>query len=83
MPSRSSGTEQYDFGIAYVAHAERWDVAEINGQLAERDCSITYRKGRKKLAVATIHRDLDSLRAEVEFERTIASFAKAATGRAS
>jgi len=73
-------TEQYDFGIAYVGHAERWDVAEINGRLAERDCSITYRKGGKKLAVATIHRDLDSLRAEVEFERTIATFTKAAAG---
>jgi NADPH-dependent 2,4-dienoyl-CoA reductase/sulfur reductase-like enzyme/nitrite reductase/ring-hydroxylating ferredoxin subunit len=71
-------TEQYDFGIAYVGHAERWDAVEIEGHIAARDCSITYRKGGKKLAVATVHRDLDSLRAEVEFERTIATFVKAA-----
>src|SRR6185503_4399432 len=67
-------TEQYDFSLAYVGHAERWDRAEIDGQLdAEtRDCTITYRRGGKKLAVAVVHRDLEGLRAEVEFERTIA-----------
>jgi apoptosis-inducing factor 3 len=66
-------TEQYDFGIVYVGHAERWDKAEIDGKLAERDCTITYRRGAKKLAVAVVHRDLEGLRAEVEFERTIAT----------
>jgi NADPH-dependent 2,4-dienoyl-CoA reductase/sulfur reductase-like enzyme len=65
-------TEQYDFGLAYVGHAEGWDKAEIDGQLEARDCTITYRKGGRKLAVAVIHRDLEGLRAEVEFERTIA-----------
>ena len=62
-------TEQYDFGIAYVGHAEQWDKAEIDGQLEARDCTITYRRAGKKLAVAVIHRDLEGLRAEVEFER--------------
>lgn len=65
-------TEQYDFGLAYVGHAERWDNAEIDGQLDARDCTITFRSGGRKLAVAVIHRDLEGLRAEVEFERTIA-----------
>ena len=64
-------TEQYDFGIAYVGHAERWDKAEINGSLDKRDCTITYRRAGKKLAVAVVHRDLEGLRAEVEFERAI------------
>ena len=64
-------TEQYDFGLAYVGHAERWDKAEIDGQLDARDCTITYKSGGRKLAVAVIHRDLEGLRAEVELERTI------------
>jgi apoptosis-inducing factor 3 len=64
-------TEQYDLAIAYVGHAERWDKAEIDGQLEARDCAITYRRGGRKLAVATIYRDLDSLQAELEFERAI------------
>jgi NADPH-dependent 2,4-dienoyl-CoA reductase/sulfur reductase-like enzyme/nitrite reductase/ring-hydroxylating ferredoxin subunit len=64
-------TEQYDFGIAYVGHAERWDQAEINGSLDRRDCTITYRRAGKKLAVAVVHRDLEGLRAEVQFERSM------------
>ena len=66
-------TEQYDLGIAYVGHAERWDSIEIDGQLEQRSCSITYRRGGRKLAVATMHRDRDALCAEIEFERSIAA----------
>ena len=67
-------TEQYDFGLAYVGHAERWDEAEIDGQLDARDCTITLSaRGGRKLAVAVIHRDLEGLRAEVEFEKAIAT----------
>lgn len=65
-------TEQYDFGLAYVGHAERWDQADIDGSLEARDCTITYRRSGKKLAVAIIHRDLEGLHAEVEFERAMA-----------
>jgi apoptosis-inducing factor 3 len=70
-------SEQYDFGIAYTGHAERWDQAEMDGQLDLdiRDCTITYRRGGKKLAVAVVHRDLEGLHAEVEFERAIAASA--------
>ena len=66
-------TRQYDFGLAYVGHAERWDEVEIDGQLDAGDCTITYRRGGKKLAVAVINRDIEGLRAEVEFEREIAT----------
>jgi NADPH-dependent 2,4-dienoyl-CoA reductase/sulfur reductase-like enzyme len=66
-------TEQYDFGLGYVGHAERWDKTEIAGSLEARDCTITYRLGRRKLATAVVHRDLDGLRAEVQFERAIAT----------
>jgi NADPH-dependent 2,4-dienoyl-CoA reductase/sulfur reductase-like enzyme len=65
-------TEQYDFGLAYVGHAERFDTTEIDGRLDARDCTITFRRGGRKLAIAVVHRDLEGLRAEVEFERAIA-----------
>jgi NADPH-dependent 2,4-dienoyl-CoA reductase/sulfur reductase-like enzyme/nitrite reductase/ring-hydroxylating ferredoxin subunit len=64
-------TEQYDFGLAYVGHAEAWDTAQLDGQLDldTRDCTVTYSRHGKKLAAAFVHRDLEGLRAEVEFER--------------
>ncbi|WP_036259842.1 FAD-dependent oxidoreductase [Methylocapsa aurea] len=65
-------TEQYDLAIAYVGHAERWDSCAIDGSLEARDCAIAYRREGKTLAVATIYRDLESLRAEVAFERGVA-----------
>ncbi|MDQ2803423.1 MAG: FAD-dependent oxidoreductase, partial [Pseudomonadota bacterium] len=64
-------TIQYDFGLGYVGYAQRWDEAEIAGSLEARDCTITYRHGGRKLAVAIVHRDLDGLRAELDFERQI------------
>ena len=65
-------TEQYDFALAYVGHAERFDEVIIDGQLAAHDCTITYRRGGQKLAVAVIHRDLAGLQAEAELERVMA-----------
>ena len=66
-------TEQYDLGVAYVGHAADWDEAVLDGDLNERDCSITYRRNGEKMAVALIHRDLAGLKAEVEFEKRVAS----------
>jgi NADPH-dependent 2,4-dienoyl-CoA reductase/sulfur reductase-like enzyme len=64
-------TEQYDFSLAYVGHAERFDDVELDGRLEAGmgGCTITYRRDGRKLAVAAVHRDLEGLRAEVEFER--------------
>jgi NADPH-dependent 2,4-dienoyl-CoA reductase/sulfur reductase-like enzyme len=66
-------TEQYDFALAYVGHAERWDKIEIDGELSgdNRNCKITYSQGGKTLAVATVYRDLESLRAEVALEGVV------------
>jgi NADPH-dependent 2,4-dienoyl-CoA reductase/sulfur reductase-like enzyme/nitrite reductase/ring-hydroxylating ferredoxin subunit len=66
-------TEQHDLGIAYVGHAEDWDEVKIDGSIEDRDCSVTYLRGGRKLAVAVIHRDLAGLKAEVEFERQIST----------
>ena len=66
-------TEQYDFGLAYVGSRRAMGQGLIStGSLKQRDCTITYRRGNQKLAVAVIHRDLEGLRAEVEFERIMA-----------
>ena len=73
-------TEQYDFGLAYVGHAEQWDTAELEGQLGTKDCMITYRRGKEKLAVAFIHRDLEGLRAELAFENAMADHVRQAGG---
>jgi len=66
-------TVQYDLGIGYVGHAEKWDKAEIDGELQARDCLITYWSRGKKLAVAIVNRNLAGLHAELEFEKMIAA----------
>lgn len=66
-------TEQYDFSLAYIGHAERWDQAEVAGSLEARNCTITYRLDGRELAKAFVHRDLDGLRTELEFEQRIAA----------
>jgi len=66
-------TEQYDFSLAYVGHAESWDAAEIEGDLAANDCKVTYRRGGTALAVALVRRDLEGLSAELQFERAMAA----------
>ena len=62
-------SQHYDLAINYVGHAESWDAIEIDGSLEANDCAVTYRRGGRALAVATIYRDLQSLRAELAMER--------------
>ena len=38
-------TEQYEFSLAYVGHAERLDTADSRVGSAAKDCTITYRRG--------------------------------------
>jgi apoptosis-inducing factor 3 len=64
-------SQHYDVTINYVGHAEKWDAVEIDGNLDARDCSIVYKNGGRTLAIATISRDLQSLRAEVAMEAEI------------
>ena len=59
----------YDVPILYVGHAENWDNVEIDGRVEARDCRVTYRRAGRILAIATIGRDAESLRAEVALEK--------------
>src|SRR5215472_10824220 len=66
-------TQQHDLLINYVGHARQWDRLDIDGRLDAKDCTVTYWRGGRKLAVLTIGRDHDSLAAEVELEQMIAA----------
>jgi len=62
-------SQHYDITINYVGHAEQWDAVHIDGTLDSHDCSVTYKRGDRRLAVATISRDRESLEAELAMER--------------
>jgi NADPH-dependent 2,4-dienoyl-CoA reductase/sulfur reductase-like enzyme/nitrite reductase/ring-hydroxylating ferredoxin subunit len=62
-------SQHYDVPINYVGHAEAWDEIAIDGDIAQRDCVVRYRRNGRVLAVASIYRDVDSLQAEVAMER--------------
>ena len=66
-------SQHYDAAISYIGHAPSWDRAEMDGDPASGGCVVSYYRAGRKLAVETLFRDLDSLRAEVEFERALAA----------
>lgn len=61
-------THQYDIGIAYVGHAATFDAVEVEGRPEAHDCRVSYLRGGRALAVATVGRDEEALRAEAEME---------------
>lgn len=61
-------SQHYDAVIAYVGHAPEWDAAELDGSPADRDCAVRFLEKGRLLALATIFRDGESLRAEVAIE---------------
>jgi NADPH-dependent 2,4-dienoyl-CoA reductase/sulfur reductase-like enzyme/nitrite reductase/ring-hydroxylating ferredoxin subunit len=64
-------SQHYDVSINYVGHAESWDQIEVEGDVAARDCLLRYRRQGRVLAVASIYRDLESLKAEFAMERDV------------
>ena len=61
-------TKHFDLSIRYVGHAEKWDETHFEGDLAHRDCLVRFRRDGRDLAVATVERDKDSLRAELAMQ---------------
>jgi NADPH-dependent 2,4-dienoyl-CoA reductase/sulfur reductase-like enzyme/nitrite reductase/ring-hydroxylating ferredoxin subunit len=62
-------SQHYDVPINYVGHAETWDEISVDGDIKGRDCVLRYKLKGRVLAVASIYRDVDSLKAEVAMEK--------------
>jgi NADPH-dependent 2,4-dienoyl-CoA reductase/sulfur reductase-like enzyme len=65
-------SQHYDVPINYVGHAEAWDEIVVEGDIAARDCLLRYKRKGRVLAVASIYRDLASLKEELAMERETA-----------
>jgi NADPH-dependent 2,4-dienoyl-CoA reductase/sulfur reductase-like enzyme/nitrite reductase/ring-hydroxylating ferredoxin subunit len=68
-------SQHYDVPINYVGHAEHWDEIVVDGDISARDCLLRYKLGGRVLAVASIYRDVESLKAELAMERSAAEAA--------
>jgi apoptosis-inducing factor 3 len=68
-------SQHYDQVISYVGHAPGWDRHEISGDPGSGACTVVYYKGDRKLAVATLGRDLEGLKAEEAFEKAMSALA--------
>jgi NADPH-dependent 2,4-dienoyl-CoA reductase/sulfur reductase-like enzyme len=62
-------SQHYDVPINYVGHAEKWDEIAVDGDIKGRDCVLRYKSGGRVLAVASIYRDVDSLKEELAMEK--------------
>lgn len=61
-------TQQFGVSLKYVGHADKWDSVEVEGSLDAKDCVIRYKEGGRTVAIATIGRDLQSLKSEAEMQ---------------
>ncbi|HQT83966.1 MAG: pyridine nucleotide-disulfide oxidoreductase [Acidiphilium sp. 37-64-53] len=52
-------TGQYDVSLRYVGHATDWDEELVDGAMG--NCTVTYRKAGKPLAIATLKHDKAAL----------------------
>ena len=58
----------YETSVSYSGHAEKFDPPELDGDLADEDAAVRFEKDGKLLAVATVGRDVENLKAEQAFE---------------
>ena len=67
-PVPFSWNAHYYTQVLYVGHTETWHTLQIDGSVEARDCCVAFRSADRTLAVATVGRDLYSLRAELIVE---------------
>ncbi len=58
-----------DMSVSYVGHAEAWDAIEESGDPLRGDYLCRFLKEGRVLAVASVGRDLDSLREEMALQK--------------
>lgn len=63
-------SQHYAVPINYVGHADSFDEIAIDGSIKGKDCLLKYRRAGRVLAIASIYRDLDNLKAELEMEHS-------------
>jgi len=63
-------SQHYDLSINYVGHAESWDALAVEGDLAARDGLVRFNRGGRTLAVASLFRDIESLKSEAAMEES-------------
>ena len=56
-------SQHYALSVRYTGHAEQWDRIDVDGRIAERACSVAFRRNGKTLAVASVKRDRENLEA--------------------
>jgi NADPH-dependent 2,4-dienoyl-CoA reductase/sulfur reductase-like enzyme/nitrite reductase/ring-hydroxylating ferredoxin subunit len=61
-------SQHYDVAINYVGHATEWDTIERSGDPDRQDCALRFVRGGRTVAMATIGRDLENLKGEVQLE---------------
>ena len=59
----------HDVTLGYVGHAEKFDKAELHGDLDKHDAHVVYRDGGVIKAVLTLGRDTLSLQVEAALEK--------------
>lgn len=64
-------TRQFGKSVAYVGHAPEWETTEIDGDCRADSCAVAFLSGGRRLALGSIGRSDQSLRAEVEWEREV------------
>jgi hypothetical protein len=62
-------SQHYDVPINYVGHAEQWDEISVDGDIKSKNCLLRYKRNGRVLAVASILRDIEKLRAELAMEQ--------------